>query len=225
MVTVVPLFLLLAAMQPTAGRGGAAWDAPPRRDLPPRIDTIVIVSAPPGIGALQLHGERLPSGRFLLRARLTRSDGSRGDGSRGDGSRGLGARGGGTVRESRWLVEHPVFEAFVADLDRDGVPEICLGVVKPVRGDSVARRRLQVFSARDGTIRPAWLGSRLGMPLEYVAAPADAPGTLLTIEREAGTGRFAVGRWGWTRFGPAFIRYELRDATLADSHAFLSSLP
>jgi hypothetical protein len=220
MASVFPLVLLLAATQPTAGRGDAAWDATPRWDAPPRIDTVVIVSAPPGIGALQLTGERLPSGHFLLRARLTRSDGSR-----GDGSRGLGARGGGTVRESRWLVVYPVFEAFVADLDRDGVPEICLGVVKPVRGDSVARRRLQVFSARDGTIRPAWLSSRLGMPLEYVAAPVSSPGTLLTIEREAGNGRFAVGRWGWTRFGPAFIRYELRDATLADSHAFLSSLP
>jgi hypothetical protein len=61
----------------------------------------------------------------------------------------------------------------------------------------------------------------MGMPLVEAAAPAG--GGLLTIEREPEASRYAVGRWGWTRFGPAFLRYELRSASLAECRDRIAS--
>jgi hypothetical protein len=191
----LPFFLLLLTLGTAAPRACAVGD----------IDTTVALPGDAPGAALRLRAGRLPSGRYLLRAQALRNDT--------------------VLRGSRWVLEHPVYRARVLDVDGDGVPEFCIGVTKPTRYDPAPRRRLFVFSARGGTVRPLWLGSRLGLPLEDFTVRPDSPPTLMTLERDRPAGRYAVGLWRWTRFGPAFLRYAVRGASLEHSRTLLSPLP
>jgi hypothetical protein len=126
-----------------------------------------------------------------------------------------GRRGRGRVLSARRYLSFPVTRAEYADITGDGIPELLLGVIKKTRFDRHARLRLFVYSVDGGAVRPAWLGSRLGMPLrDFVVLGRDGQHVIGTIERER-NGRCAVGIWKWHGFGPRFVAYVSRFISVA----------
>ncbi len=115
---------------------------------------------------------------------------------------------------ARVHIEHNVFRAEVCDINGDGRPDVCLGVIKPTRYDSAPRRRVQFYTYDGRRLRPLWLGSRLGMPLEDFRIVRHAGiDRVLTLERERRRGTYAVGLWEWRSFGLSFVEYMCRGAT------------
>jgi hypothetical protein len=164
---------------------------------PFRLDTTILVTTENRESRLNIRLEAGKSGSFILISRLE-SDSGR-------------------VREVRWMVNHPVFRCCVGDVDSDGQPEVCLGVVKRTRTDPVERRRLFVYTIRDGAIRPLWLGSRIGMQLhDFALRPGTAGTLIMTVEKERTRGLYAAGVWRWNVFGPDFIRYDRRRSSLSE---------
>lgn len=60
---------------------------------------------------------------------------------------------------------YPIYRFDCGDLTGDGVPEVCVGVVKPTRYWSEGKRLFIYHLYRGRYIRPLWLGSRVGRPL------------------------------------------------------------
>ncbi len=69
------------------------------------------------------------------------------------------------VRRDSLQLPYPVYRFDCGDLTGDGVPEICVGVVKPTRYWPNGRRLFIYHLYRGRYIRPLWLGSRVGRPL------------------------------------------------------------
>ena len=85
---------------------------------------------------------------------------------------------------SAWELRYPVYQFDYGDLDGDGENEICVGVIKPTKYDTVSRKRLFIFRLFDGRlIRPRWFGSRVGFQLENFYACRDSqPAVVITTE-------------------------------------------
>lgn len=69
------------------------------------------------------------------------------------------------VRLDSMRLPYPVYRFDCGDLTGDGVPEVCVGVVKPTRYWPEGRRLFIYHLYRGRYIRPLWLGSRVGHPL------------------------------------------------------------
>jgi hypothetical protein len=168
-----------------------------RNSGPVRIDTTINVVTENRASRLNIRLEPGRYGGYILISRLENDSGC--------------------VREGRWVVNHPVFRCCVGDVDGDGQPDVCIGVVKRTRTDPVERKRLFVYTIRDGAIRPMWLGSRIGMQLHDFALRPGAAGTLImTVEKERTRGLYAAGVWRWNVFGPDFVRYDRRRSSLSE---------
>lgn len=78
------------------------------------------------------------------------------------------------VRRDSMRLAYPVYRFDCGDLTGDGIPEICIGVVKPTRYWSRGRRLFIYHLYRGRYIRPLWLGSRVGYPLSDFSVCRDS---------------------------------------------------
>lgn len=91
----------------------------------------------------------------------------------------------GTERDSMRL-PYPVYRFDCGDLTGDGLPEVCVGVVKPTRYWPEGRRLFIYHLHRGRYIRPLWLGSRVGRPLvDFRVCRDSVPACIHTVERGA----------------------------------------
>lgn len=121
-----------------------------------------------------------------------------------------------------WPLPYPVYHAEVSDIDGNGTKEILVGVIKSTRFDTIKAKRVFVFKIIDDHIRPLWLGSRLGMPIEdFTIHKVDSTNRLFTIEHEPSKD-FAVGEYEWDRFGFKFIRYVARNCSFREAKSYLN---
>lgn len=121
-----------------------------------------------------------------------------------------------------WELPYPVYRFDHGDVTGDDMPEIAVGVVKPTRFDPHPAKRLFLFRIADGIyIRPLWLGSRVGQPLEdFRIVRSMAPARIRTLEREQ-SGMFLVAEYRWRGFGLDFERYLKREITRQEAEKVL----
>ena len=141
------------------------------------------------------------------------------------------ARGEGSILHLSWpdaeapvcrkYFAHPVYRVETGDINGDGRADVCVGLIKKTRFDPEPRRRLFLYTVDGATLRPLWLSSRLGMPLQIgQVVGQDTRQPVITLERERRAGRFAVGIWKWRSFGLDFERYEARNLTRLESEQY-----
>ena len=86
----------------------------------------------------------------------------------------------GLMRDSLYRICHYVADSLVdvwaiRDLDNDSVPEILVGVICSTRFRPELDKRLYIFKLYKGElIRPLWLGSRVGLPLDDFRVERDS---------------------------------------------------
>ena len=124
-------------------------------------------------------------------------------------------------RIETWKIPYPVYQFESGDLDGDHSDDILVGVIKITRFDSICRKRLFIFRLTEGRIRPLWLGSRVGQPLEmFHLCRSDSLLTVLTIEKER-DGKYLVAQYKWKGFGLSFIKYISREITKNQAYKLL----
>ncbi len=84
------------------------------------------------------------------------------------------------------VLPYPVYRFDYGDLTGDSVPEIVVGVIKSTKYWKVEAKRLFIYHLYHGRyIRPLWLGSRVGNPLEDFSVCRDSfPAVICTKERK-----------------------------------------
>jgi hypothetical protein len=95
-----------------------------------------------------------------------------------------------------------------ADVDGDGELEICAGVWKRTRYDTVVSNRLFIYNRRGPYIYPKWLGSRLNFPLidfDFADIDSDSIDELLTLELSEDSSN-KINLYKWFEFGFDFIK-------------------
>ncbi len=123
---------------------------------------------------------------------------------------------------SEWKLNYPVYHFECADIDADGNDDIIVGVIKPTRFDSISRKRIFIFKLIDGYIRPLWLGSRVGQPLEdFKVVRGDSLNLIRTIEMEQ-NGNYLVADYKWQSFGLTFVKYVSRNINLKEARNLLA---
>lgn len=81
------------------------------------------------------------------------------------------------------LLPYPVYRFDCGDLTGDGVPEICVGVLKSTRYWPEGRRLFIYHIFHRRYIRPLWLGSRVGRPLvDFSVCRDSVPACIHTVE-------------------------------------------
>lgn len=119
------------------------------------------------------------------------------------------------TRADSFSLPWPVYRFDCGDLTGDGMPEVCVGVVKPTRYHRHPDRRLFVFHLFEGRyIRPLWMGSRVGSHLvDFHVCRDSAPAVVHTIERLPDSACLRR-EYFWRGFGLQF-RKNLPDAGTA----------
>ncbi|MCM1311959.1 MAG: nuclear receptor-binding factor 2 [Bacteroides sp.] len=116
---------------------------------------------------------------------------------------------------SSWKLPYPVYRFCCGNLTGDELPEIAIGVIKPTRYFKDPAKRLFLFKLYKGKlIRPLWLGSQVGNPLEdfHIETLQSPNGTgsewqrVHTIERKK-NGKVLEGIYKYSGFGLKFERY------------------
>ena len=111
------------------------------------------------------------------------------------------------VQTSKYNLNFPVYQFHLADIDGNGREDFCVGVIKKTHFDPVVRKRLFIFQLKNGKIRPLWLGSRLGQPLEnFTIIYRKEQNNIRTLELEM-DGSYLVCDYRWRNFGLEFIHY------------------
>lgn len=124
---------------------------------------------------------------------------------------------------TKWPLRYPVFRFEKGDVNNDGQEDLAVGVIKPTRNDSVARKRLFLFEIRDKTVIPMWLGSSLGHPLEdFKLYTRENKWTVGAIEKE-NNGLYLVAEYQWLGFGLSFTNYLERNISLEKAKSILIS--
>jgi hypothetical protein len=122
---------------------------------------------------------------------------------------------------STWPLRFPVYRFLTGDVNNDGENDIAVGVIKPVRGDTIARKRLFLFQVRNKKIIPLWLGSSLGHPLEdFTIVGKDSVTVIRAIEHEK-NGKYLVAEYEWYGFGLSFTNYTGRNLLLEEARHLL----
>jgi len=119
------------------------------------------------------------------------------------------------VDSSRWELPFPVYHFEVGDVNGDGTDDIAVGVTKATRFDRNMGKRIFLFQLQDGSIIPLWLGSRVSQPLfDFRLLRVQERKNIRTIEKEQ-DGSYLVAEYEWYGFGLGFVRYVIREASLA----------
>lgn len=107
-----------------------------------------------------------------------------------------------------WKLPYPLFQFDCADLTSDGVPEICVGVIKKTKYRPVMDKRLFIFKLHRGIyIRPLWLGSRVSNPLIDFKLENDSSVALIhTWEQTPDSVSQVIYRYHG--FGIKFVKYH-----------------
>ena len=95
-----------------------------------------------------------------------------------------------------------------ADVDGDKKFEICVGVWKRTRYDTVVSNRLFIYNSRGPYIYPKWLGSRVNSPLidfDFIDIDSDGIDELLTLELNEDSSK-KINLYKWFEFGFDFIK-------------------
>ncbi|MDO4703592.1 hypothetical protein [Tannerella sp.] len=121
----------------------------------------------------------------------------------------------------RWKLPYPVYRFETGDIDGDGSQNALVGVIKTTRFDPKMHRRLFIFKTFRGHVRPLWLGSRLGQPLEdfRFVTTADEP-RIRSMECEQ-SGNYLIAEYRWRSFGLEFVTYRGRELSRNEALAFL----
>ena len=114
------------------------------------------------------------------------------------------------VFESRWFLPYPVYRFFIADFNNDGLQDIGVGVIKSTRFDPVVRKRPFFLQFLDGAVRPLWLGTKLGHPLENFKAIKRKGKTYLRSLEIEKDGTYLIAEYIWHGFGFKFVEYKYR---------------
>ncbi len=106
-----------------------------------------------------------------------------------------------------WTIDAPVYRFECGDLSADSLPEILVGVIRATRYRPQKDKRLYIFKLYKGQfIRPLWMGSRLGLPLDDFRVERDSvPHMVHTWERRDSTRVEAIYRL--QGFGLKFVKY------------------
>jgi hypothetical protein len=122
---------------------------------------------------------------------------------------------------STWPLKYPVYQFDYGNVTGDGTA-IAVGVIKSTRFDPKADKRLFLFRITDDYyIRPLWLGSRVGQPLEdFRVMNNHSPALIRTIEKEQ-DGTFLVAEYRWRGFGLEFIDYIRREIPFDEARMLL----
>lgn len=102
----------------------------------------------------------------------------------------------------------PIFRLDTGDVTGNGIPEIAVGVTKSSRYWPTPARRLFIYQLIDGyRIRPLWLGSRVGWPLQDFHVRHDSlPARIITTEQKADS-TLLYGQYRYKGFGLTFEKY------------------
>jgi len=95
-----------------------------------------------------------------------------------------------------------------ADVDGDSKLEICVGVWKRTKYDTVVSNRLFIYNRRGPYIYPKWLGSRVNSPLidfDFRDFDSDSIDELITLELNE-DGSKKINLYKWFEFGFDFIK-------------------
>jgi hypothetical protein len=113
----------------------------------------------------------------------------------------------------------PVYRLAQGDVDHDGRPDVLIGPIKRTALDTVARRRLFVYSLDStGALRPRWRGSRLMFNILYFKAVVKQSRTYVqTIEQEP-DGRYCIGQYHWQGFGLVLDGFRARRLARAGAY-------
>lgn len=119
---------------------------------------------------------------------------------------------------STWELKYPVYQIDFGDVNNDGIPDILVGTIKPVRFDPKPDKRLFIFKiTKDYYIRPLWLGSRVSQPLVDFKLKEQKPiSKIRTLEKES-DGTYLVAEYRWRGFGLQFTEYLKRNISLKEA--------
>jgi hypothetical protein len=105
--------------------------------------------------------------------------------------------------------EHNPWKIMLADVDGDGIVEVCVGVWKKTRYDPRYDNRLFIYGFEEGRLYPKWLGSRLSSPfVDFSFYDMDNDGTdeLVALEIQRNRQK-RIMIYKWQSFG--FITYKV----------------
>ena len=107
-----------------------------------------------------------------------------------------------------WRIPYPVYRVDCGDLTGDGVPEICVGVIKKTRYRPVLDKRLFIFKLHRGIfIRPLWLGSRVSNPLIDFCLERDSTTSVIHTWEQTPDSVVQI-LYTYHGFGIKFLRYH-----------------
>ncbi|MBN1950006.1 MAG: nuclear receptor-binding factor 2 [Bacteroidales bacterium] len=121
----------------------------------------------------------------------------------------------------QWELPYPVYRFQTGDIDRDGSVDVLVGVIKATRFDPIPRKRVFIFKDCEGAVRPLWLGSQLGIPLEDFRFYQTRGEPCVRIIGRENNGKYLVAEYTWQKFGLKFKKYILRHISLKTANNLL----
>ncbi len=121
----------------------------------------------------------------------------------------------------QWELPYRVYRFEVGDVDGNGVEDALVGVIKSTRFFPTKDKRLFIFKNYKGYVRPLWLGSRVGSPLEdFRFVRIHGEPRVRCMEREQ-SGSYLVSEYRWQSFGLRFVRYLQRESDAETAKSLL----
>jgi len=126
------------------------------------------------------------------------------------------------ITDYAFTLHYPVYHFELADINRDGRPDILLGVIKSTHFDTVQRKRLFLYKIDNGRIRPLWMGSKISHPIvDFRYKKINDQPYVITIEKENANG-YLVAEYEWKGFGLELTKYIARNLNQDKSYEIFS---
>ncbi len=123
--------------------------------------------------------------------------------------------------QDEWELPYPVYQYQIGDIDENGVDDAIVGVIKMTRFDSSMGKRIFFFKNYHGLVRPLWMGSRLGQPIEdFRFIKKEEGARIRSIELEK-NGKYLVAEYKWRKFGLEFTEYLDREISKSEAKKLL----